>query len=178
MNPHIVFHFLLSGGRVETKAWTEEQTYREEDTGSTLGRFWNLSLFFFFLLILSPSVNPREEPRLLWHERASRPPWHKGSENQCASEKGSTKRFFKLFFDVTVSSIDLEILFSKRTLTCKLLNFSHNVNLIFNLTTYISRVENMFSWKLITIWNLSKEHTANNVMSIVEIMYSRDMNWT
>ena len=119
LNPHIVFHFLLSGGRVETEAWTEEQTYREEDTGSTLGRFWNLSLFFFFVLILAPSVDPREEPRLLRYERAPRPPRHKGSENQRASEKGSTKRFFKLFFDVTVSSIDLEILFSKRTLTCK-----------------------------------------------------------
>ena len=120
MNPHIVFHRLLSGGRVETEAWAEEQTYREEDTGSTLGRFWNLSLFFFFfLLILAPSVDPREEPRLLRYERAPRPPRHQGSENQRASEKGSTKRFFKLFFDVTVSSIDLEILFSKRTLTCK-----------------------------------------------------------
>ena len=39
MDPHIVFHFLLSGGRAEAEAGAEEQTYREEDTGSTLGRF-------------------------------------------------------------------------------------------------------------------------------------------
>ena len=88
-----VFHFLLSGGWAETEAWAEEQAYWEEDTGSTLGRFWNLSLFFFFLLIFAPSVDPREEPRLLRHERAPRPPRHKGSENQRASEKGTSKRF-------------------------------------------------------------------------------------
>ena len=42
------------------------------------------------------------------------------------------------------------------TLACKhfvFSNFSHKVNLIFNLTSFIRLVENMFSWKLITIQN-------------------------
>ena len=65
----------------------------EKKTQEALLVGFEIFLFFFFALILAPSVDPREEPRLLRYERAPRPPRHKGSENQRASEKGTSKRF-------------------------------------------------------------------------------------